>query len=306
MKTLLLWSGGADSTFLLNKLLTETNDEVTAMTFVGASFSSTETSNEELKHLPDLELELQKIRPFNTVSVNFDPSAVNDPSITRHYYTFFVNYAAPFLNDGTYDRIASGRTWEQHNQTVIPTKNILGMPATFAAHRLFKKVATRGVLWEPLITHDFVFKYGRYHALKQLPSNLADKVCSCYTPRFDAIAKKYTACGSCYKCIWDQKVLQLVGQEYGPEAIDYYRRAKSLQYCGGRNLSVPLRYWLPLEMGLPPFYSDLDTKEKVQIYAQTKGHHSIGKTKFATDDIWNMETLRDDEAIMPTDLNPSL
>lgn len=305
MKTLLLWSGGADSTFLLHKLLTETDDEVTAMTFGGRGFASTEETPEQLRHLPKLELELQKIRPFTTTRVEFDISSISDFSIARHFYTFFVYYAAPFLNDGVYDRITSGRTWEQHDQTVIQSLNIRGMPSTFAAHRLFRKLVNRGSLWEPLITHDFVERYGRYHALTALPNNLSNLIVSCSIADYDEELERYIPCGKCYKCMWDRKVRELIAEGYGAREIDFYRRAKSLQYGGGRNLSATLRLWLPLEMGETPF-KGLDTKEKVQIYVQNQGHFSIANEKFDIDNIWNMSTLTAEEAIMPSDMNPTI
>lgn len=303
MKTLILWSGGADSTFLLHKLLTETSDEVTTLTFGGQGFASTETTQEQLLNLPKLETELQKIRSFSTIRINFADLNISNPSVSRHYYTSFVSYAAPFLNDGTYDRITSGRTWEQHDQTVISSLNIRGLPSTFAAHRLFKKVATRGILWEPLITHDFVNKYGRYHALTCLPKNLSDKIISCSIATYDQNANKYIACGHCYKCMWDQKVKSFIAEGFGPEEIDFYRRSKSLQYGGGRNLSTTLRMWLPLEMGEVP-HDGLDTKEKIQLYTQSKGHFSVANQNFDKDDIWNMTTLTEAEAIMASDVNP--
>jgi hypothetical protein len=304
MKTLVLWSGGADSTFLLHKLLTETSDEVTALTFGGQGFASTEAAQEQLLNLPKLEAELQKIRSFSTARINFSDLNIPDRSISRHFYTSFVYYAAPFLNDGTYDRITSGRTWEQHDQTVISSLNIRGMPATFAAHRLFKTLATRGSLWEPLITHDLVSKYGRYHALTMLPENLAGEIVSCGVASYDQATSKYVACGRCYKCMWDRKVKGFIAEGFGPDEIGFYRRAKSLQYGGGRNLSASLRFWLPLEMGEAP-YNGLDTKEKVQLYVQSRGHMSIANETFAEDDIWNMATLTAAEAIMPSDVNPA-
>jgi 7-cyano-7-deazaguanine synthase in queuosine biosynthesis len=304
MKTLILWSGGADSTFLLHKLLSETTDEVTTLTFGGQGFASTEAVQEQLRSLPKLEVELQKVRPFSTLKIDFADIKSDDASISRHYYTSFVNYAAPFLNDGTYDRIASGRTWEQHDQTVIPSINIRGLPSTFAAHRLFKKVATRGVLWEPLITHDFVRNYGRYHALTALPQNLSSEIISCSAATYDQSTEKYLACGHCYKCMWDRKVKGFIAEGFGPAEIDFYRRSKSLQYGGGRNLSAVMRHWLPLEMNEAP-HNGLDTKEKIQLYTQSKGHFSIANQNFAEDDIWNMSTLTEAEAIMPSDINPA-
>ena len=305
MKTLILWSGGADSTFLLNKLLSETTDEITALTFAGQGFASNETTSEQIFHLPKLQEELQKIRFFSLKQLNFNDLDVHDKAITRHFYTSFVSYAAPLLNDGTYDRITSGRTWEQHDQTVISSFNIRGMPSTFAAHRLFKKLTVRGSLWEPLITHDFVNHYGRYHALTMLPQNLSSQIVSCNYASYDQSSQKYLACGKCYKCMWDRKVKGFIAEGFGPKEIEYYRRAKSLQYGGGRNLSATMRLWLPLEMGEIP-YDGLDTKEKVQLYVQGKGHPSIANQKFDIDDIWNMSTLTAEEAIMPSDINPTI
>ena len=301
MKTLLLWSGGTDSTYLLNKLLSETTDEITALTFTGQGFAGGEDAPESLKNIFPLATELRKTRDFNHIFEPMDTFRSGNPSIDRHYYTCFVNYAAPKLNDGTYDRIKSGRTWEQHDQTVIKDINMRGMPATYAARRLFKNTTTRGELWEPLITHEFDANFCKYHTLVCLPADLRDLTVSCHFATY--ADGKYTGCGKCYKCMWDRKVSELVGQGYGEKQINFYRRMKSLQYGGGNNLSAPMRVWLPLEMNEAP-YGGLDTKEKVQMHIQKSAHYSLGCGSFEQNDIWNMSTLTADEAIDPSDVNP--
>jgi hypothetical protein len=104
--------------------------------------------------------------------------------------------------------------------------------------------------------------------------------------------------------MWDRKVKEFIAEGFGPSEIDFYRRSKSLQYGGGRNLSAVMRHWLPLEMNEAP-HNGLDTKQKVQLYTQGRGHFSIANQNFAEDDIWNMSTLTEAEAIMPSDINPA-
>jgi hypothetical protein len=302
MKTLLLWSGGTDSTYLLNKLLTETSDEVTAVTITGEGFAGAESAPESLKNIEPLRGELLKVRSFDHLFVTSADMTSGDGWIDRHYYTRFVSYAAPKLNDGTYDRITSGRTWEQHDQTVIKEINMRGMPATYAARRLFKNMTTRGELWEPLITHEFDANFCKYHTLVCLPANLRDLTVSCHYSSYED--GKYVACGKCYKCLWDRKVAELVGQGYGERQINFYRRMRSLQYGGGNNLSAPMRAWLPVEMNEQP-YRGLDTKQKVQVNTQTGTHYSLAITS-DPENIWNMSTLTADEAIDTSDINPPI
>jgi len=287
MKTLLFFSGGKDSAYVLYKLLTETDDEVTAIHFYTNNKSVPVVLEDKFyPRISSLVQELKKIRDFNFIKKEVELKDVTKN--TSFYYTFCINYAAPFLNDGTYDRISTGRTWEAQDQKFL--KNLSGSsPATVAGKRLFNQLVTRGELWNPLVSHDFVQNFNRYHVLTSLPENIKALTFTCTFP--DIKNEEMVECGICYKCLWDQKVLELIEEGYNSDQIDEWRRLKALQYGNGNDISAPMRYWLPVEMDKGIIHKALDSKEKIRRHVQTNLHYSLqsySSSKKST--IWDFST----------------
>jgi hypothetical protein len=275
MKTLVLFSGGTDSTYVLYKLLTETDDEVTALTLERTEdlgIKGLAGPPESNLRIPKLVEELKKIRNFTHIKKIVTKDEINEE--TDHYYTYGITWAAPFLNDETYDRLATGRTWEQHDQNLFKNTSIRGTPALLASKRLFKKLTTRGELWNPLATHEYHDKFNKWHIFKYLPKNLLQFTFSCDQPIVCDDGSWNERCYECYKCLWDEKVLEMIDQGYNDVQIDSYRRLKSLQY-GHKGKSAPMRFWLPIEMGKGVILRDLDTKEKVQEFIEKKWHYTL-------------------------------
>lgn len=308
-KTLVLFSGGMDSTFVMYMLLKNTDDEVTAILFETAEGSHNKISSPKIqnRHLPELVQELKKIRDFKFIIKQVADDDY-DEEIMSHYYTYLVAYAAPFINDGTYDRIVTGRTWEQYNKKLVFDGKI-GNPSSFAAQRLFKKLVKPGYvfdgqndaklsdrlykLWNPLTTHEYYKEFNRWHAFTYLPENIRERTFSCNFPIIGE--DKNDACGECYKCLWDELVQTLIKAGYNSQQIEEFRKNKCKEF-GTDTRDAPMRMWLPLYMGKGKIFDDLDTKEKVKDFIADvyKGHYSV-PAKFAKqkDSIWYMDDVSD-------------
>jgi hypothetical protein len=297
IKTLVLFSGGMDSTFVMYKLLSETDDKVTAVLFETADGSTNKISSPKIQngHVINVVYELKKIRDFDFIVKKVSDDDYEE-EVMNHYYTYLVAYSAPFLNDGTYDRVSTGRTWEQYNKKLAYDGRI-GNPSAFAAERLFRKLARRGSLWNPLVTHDFCQSFNRWHAFTFLPESLRSKTFSCNSPVITD--DKVEPCKECYKCLWDELVLTLIENGMNANQIEEFRKRKCREY-GNDVKDAPIRLWIPLFMGRGRILFDLDTKEKVINFVTDPwiGHYSIPK-KFhrVQNSIWYMNDLSDIKGI---------
>jgi hypothetical protein len=283
LKTIMLFSGGADSAFIAYKILSETDDELTALVLVNEPEGSITWAHKEthIFKLNSLVDELKKIRNFQVIIKQVSKKEIHPEN--NHVYLYGIEYVAPYINDGTYDRFVTGRTWEQQNQSLFKGSLIKGTPTYFASKNLWDKLTKRGTLWDPLVDGTFYKEFNRWHILKYLPNSIRDRTVSCHYPKFNEEHSDVVACGVCYKCLWEEKVQEFFDKGYTSEQITAWRRLKSLEYGGGNNISSPMRYWLPVEMKkgtiLNYVYDDgtkikLDSKEIIQKINQTKEHYT--------------------------------
>jgi 7-cyano-7-deazaguanine synthase in queuosine biosynthesis len=297
-KSLVLFSGGLDSTYVLYKLLSETDDEVTAITFQRDYDSELYVAYPPLNftRLPKLIAELKKIRNFNHIMKTVTEEEMN-PN-TDHTYTYFISYAAPFLNDGTYDRIVTGRTAEQWDKKVqvADFKTIDGSPTNVAATRLFRNIVTRGEVWNPLQKNVWHENFNKWHAFYYLPQNLYRLTFSCNRPIAVDYGKDIQACGNCYKCLWDEKVEELISLGFTATMIDEWRKNKAYYY-GSENPShkiyAPMRIWLPIEIGHGNIYREIDTLEKCREFVRRGPSYSLKRRPNKEGTIWDMSDLSD-------------
>ncbi len=285
MKTILFFSGGMDSTYVLYKLLTETDDVVRAVYLrkpVGTNFRIPLMTEDQLPLLNSLVTELKAIRDFEFVVHDIETS--NEE--LRHWYLQAVTYAAPLLNSGEFDRMSTGRTWEQHDQKCFIGSTFVGTPSEMAVQKLWDRDVTQGVLWNPLETHEYHQDFCRAHALTHLPTEIQALTTSCHYPV--VTANSATPCGNCHRCLWDEKVKEMMLAGYNTDQINVYRKLKGLQYGGGNEVSAPMRAWLPVEMGKGTIWAGQDTIQKIQARCQTQDHYTYdytGKTG-----LWSTET----------------
>jgi len=298
MKTIMMFSNGADSAFIAHKILTETTDELTTLTLVNdpSGTVSWAPRGRFLMRFDALIEELQKIRPFTSIKKTVLQSEIH-PENDNHYL-YAVEYVAPFMNNGTYDRFVTGRTWEQQNQSLFKGSTLKGTPTYFASKNLWNKLVTQGTAWDPLVDGSFYEGFNRWHILKYLPENIRRHTISCHNPKINSDGISVTDCGKCYKCLWEQKTQEFIDNGYTAEQLNAWRRLKSLDYGGGNNVSCPIRFWLPLEMGRGDILSytrsngtvvKLDTKEKIINILQTEDHYTY-KDRPKTG-IWNFSNF---------------
>jgi 7-cyano-7-deazaguanine synthase in queuosine biosynthesis len=295
-KSLVLFSGGLDSTYILYKLLSETDDEVTAITFQRDYDSELYVAYPPLNfvRLPKLVEELRKIRNFQHIVRTVTEEEMNPD--TDHTYTYFISYAAPFLNDGTYDRIVTGRTAEQWDKKVqvADHKTIQGSPTNVAATRLFRRLVTRGEVWNPLQKNVWHENFNKWHAFYYLPENLYRLTFSCNRPISIDNGADIESCGQCYKCLWDEKVAELISLGLNAAQIDEWRKTKAYYYGSEYNkIYAPMRIWLPIEMGHGNIYRGVDTLEKCREFVRKGPSYSLKRRPNKEGTIWDMSDLSD-------------
>lgn len=281
MKTLVAFSGGTDSTYVMYKLLTETDDEVTAILFKKDEDAQVLNlaPNVSYTNVPYVLEELRKIRSFDFIEHLIKPE--NQDEETKHYYTYFIKYAAPFLNNGTYDRIVTARTWEQFNQNIISTEH-KGSIAEVAAQRLMEREVTRGYLWNPLVTHEYHQNFNKAHAFLYLPENLSKYVNSCVSPKI--INNFAKPCGACYKCLFNAKVRSFLAVGHSPEKIQKWTETKCKEYGGDSGISAPIRKWIRAEHLDDPVQKYF-MKQDVIAEVKNKPHYTFDTIK--PEGIWD-------------------
>jgi 7-cyano-7-deazaguanine synthase in queuosine biosynthesis len=272
-KTLVPFSGGIDSTYILWKLLTETDDEVTAMYlneehYYGNIFG--DKSSIQYQRSLNLVDELRKIRDFRYIKHNVRQNDITDE--IQNKMLIIIQCAAPFINDGSYDRIASGSSYEDKRQKVV--EHLEYTPMYYAEHRLFERLCNRGEYWQPLVHGEWHIKYNRSHAMVNLPSHILSMTTGCNKPIIENETDEFIECEKCYKCNMKRKYNELLSQGMTCDEITDWKFKKCYEYGGGK-LMVSASKWIFLETGIGG-PKDL-TKEKVIEEYKITGHfNTIG------------------------------
>lgn len=185
MKTLVSLSGGVNSTYLLWKLLSDTQDEVTTV-FVDTSAIDEKTrkkydvrtfnfggNDQELANVQTIVSWLKEnVRDFNflvePMSLDYLVRGVGFPNNPPAYIT---RYAIPKINDGSLDRICFSHEWDNdgfgNGGTVTHRRT-----GAWVAYELFVANAQRGQIDFTLLD----MGYNKSCALTELPQPLLDVV----------------------------------------------------------------------------------------------------------------------------------
>jgi hypothetical protein len=196
MKTLVAFSGGLDSTYVLWKLLTTTDDDITACfideRYLADSFGVSTPNNSPYSYNSVLSLvsELKKIRTFEFKTINvytFLPDETKEIWFLRHF--------VEKVNDETYDRIAFGigdvgAKFQESNSELDKIPRVY-----VALQREFAKIATRGTLY----FHYIETNETRVHVFIHLPQNIKELTFSCGNPLIQ-LDGSISNCGKCKKC----------------------------------------------------------------------------------------------------------
>lgn len=187
MKTLVPFTGGMDSTYLLWKLLSETSDEIIAVNFDLAntdpylfnkydlrSFTKEDFILEQSDRVIKIVMWLkQNVRDFTftkePISVEFLSKDINYPNNTAGY---FARYAIPKINNGEIDRFCLSHEWDNDGLSNGGTIGTNRRPGAWVAYDLFLAHAQRGKIEFTLLDMD----YNQSYALAEMPKVLIDLV----------------------------------------------------------------------------------------------------------------------------------
>ena len=243
MKTVLLFTGGFDSTYLAYKILNDTSDELHLYILVSETFSPYNpnwlTQPNHIQKINNVISQLKKIRHFNVVYEKVDVAEITFEIDNPIAYAF--HKIIPKINDGTYDRIATGHSHDHSSMRYFKYLDIPGVGGDKVAKKMFETNATKGSVWFPFMTHDIHENYGKYHAITNLPENVRKTVVSCIS----LTAIETGPCGVCGKCLINEVTNNLIEKGYNAPQIQSWMEEKSLEYGGG-NRCVPPPYWIQL------------------------------------------------------------
>lgn len=183
MKTIMSFSGGLDSTYMLYKTLKETDDEVYAfyldmMDCPGTSFMHKQYM-EQVCAMKVAQWMNDNVRPFK-----FDIYDVGQKFFYEKLPMMEALYfAIPYLNENLYDRFLMA--WSAEDCGTF------GQEVRNAMWYRFEQHATRGKMEFPLLEQDI----GRLEQYLKLPKEVIPLMGDCASINVDG-----TKCGSCQKC----------------------------------------------------------------------------------------------------------
>jgi hypothetical protein len=187
MRTLVPLTGGMDSTYLLWKLLSQTQDEITA---INLDFGNTDPDLRRKYDLrafspedwtfghsdkPQLVAAWLKtnVRNFTTVTepmtVEFMSKDINFPNNPPGY---LARYAVKKINNNEFDRLCLANEWENDGAANGGTIGRTRRPGAWVAYDVFVATAQRGSLDFTLLD----MNYNQAYALAEMPKELIDLV----------------------------------------------------------------------------------------------------------------------------------
>jgi len=242
-KTIVLFSGGRDSIYLAYKLLADTSDEITLVVLLkGGSDENILKSGVnyyDLSTIIETMIELRRYRKFDLIIHTPEKHQVQS-FVNDHWHNYALNLFAKELNEGKYDRIASGITWEQedsYENCCKHAKEFKGMLRCNVNYNHTPNNIDKSKIWQPLLTHDIHSNFNRWHVLKHMPEHLSNSI---DTKRAES------------KNVFDDTVRRFISKGWRANDLDEWRKEKSREYAGGssdRDMSYTT--WIYLENEQP-------------------------------------------------------
>jgi 7-cyano-7-deazaguanine synthase in queuosine biosynthesis len=250
MKVIIPCSTGLDSVYVLWKILSTTQDDVTAIFLTEGELHSTNKIKYDLRAFDAfnrigihdrvtsimswLKTNVRDFKYFETpMELDYLSKAWNEPNNAQ---TYMVRYATPKINTGEYDKLIICTERENDgfaNGGTIQTRRTGGM----AALDLFKTIATRGEISFPLMETT----YNQAHALVEMPQELIDLTFSCQSGLPDP-------CGQCFKCTKRKFFCDEIAAGKTLSEIDALVESKSV-LPNGKWMSM--KYWVASEENAP-------------------------------------------------------
>ena len=226
MKTIVNFSGGLDSIYVLWKELTTTDNEVTAVYYSGENLT-----REQISEFPSLQITTGKpaalrwmycqqiaevmkkeTRDFTLVKEMYDLSLLDE---AEYAYSplFRTLHSVEDINAGQYDRMISGISRDNDGWYI---KGENDSSSSYRSMDCFIKKATRGEIAFPLLDSE----YTPAHAFVELPESLLAIHRSCDTNLYST---KNISCHNCYKCHMHKYARKLMSEGKTPaEIYDIY------------------------------------------------------------------------------------
>ena len=204
-KTAVGMSGGLDSVYVLWKLLSTTDDEVTAV-----HFDQTYVSDNKRSYQPELSVyqkrtisEIVFWLKSNVRDFTFETRIVKNISSDQSFMVYFIDNLAPSVSDGTYDRICFGigPRWENfpNISRTCPDGTVTNYDNRKTSTVYLNAMTRNGLDTEKFWVPIREWNANTFKIISELPSALYDLTYSCIKPSIDSDGN-YIVCGECQKC----------------------------------------------------------------------------------------------------------
>ena len=230
MRSIVSFSGGLDSIYVLWKELTETSNDVLAVYFMTPGipmdlvdkyqikgFSNQAHSFEIATKLLSVSEEMSSnIRSFEFISVYYDLSLLVDPKAGSNFASVLrVKWAIDRINKGQADRFVSGQCRDNDGFSVGADTTKSSETSSSLSMDVFLNMATRGEYALPLMDSEYTIA----NAYAEMPQNLIDLSLSC---------ESQPACGVCYKCLMHQLAKNKLADGMSKEQYFEFVMSKSI------------------------------------------------------------------------------
>jgi 7-cyano-7-deazaguanine synthase in queuosine biosynthesis len=257
MKSIVAFSGGLDSIYVLWKELTETSNEVTAVYFATPAYlydvrkkykinalTSPIQSTNLANAMRNLALTIEsKTRPFDLAIVPYDSTKiVNLETGSNHASVLRVKWAIDRINAGMADRFVVGHCRDNDGALADNAETQKTDTASSLSMAAFKELAMRGEYALPLQDVNYTIA----NAYAELPQELIDANLSC-----DSSATQ-GPCGVCYKCSMHQYAKDKLASGMTPDQFFEHAMSKSMIAPG---MWRSERRWLAEEV--PTYQTDI-------------------------------------------------
>jgi hypothetical protein len=230
-KNLILFTGGYDSTYLAYKYLVDTTDEITLLVMCSENRRADGLTKEQLIRIQPTIKKLKTYRDFKVIYHVVEENKV-DSWYMDEWYRYATTVFSDDLNNGTYDNLIMGTSWEQHDGQYFKNISVRGITTSISYLKNPTKGLTNGKILAPLITHDIHQNFNRWHIFKHMPEELISTIVQ-YNPAkqaFDKIVKIGISLG------------------WTADDLDNWRKEKNREYGGG-NRDLSYTHWALTHIG---------------------------------------------------------
>jgi len=262
MKTLLAFSGGIDSIYLLWKELRETEHEITAVFYTGELIDTDMRNNFNVINVEDRKfadvrwIQLQKIssavaevtRSFKITREALDPKFldkdITNNNLFNHAPSLRIAMAVQAINSGEYDRVVIGTSKDNDGFPLNKYGFRSNESASSLMTKYFLKNAKRGELCLPFCDSEYTVA----EAIQNLPDWLVAMNRSCQ----GMLSSNANSCNQCYKCMTHEYARELLTEgKTTKEIFDLYMQKSKMPDGTWRSQQVWIAEEVPCNISSP-------------------------------------------------------